>query len=208
MKYEEKIEEVQKWEDYLSNMIFKEKSFNNKIFTMSLTKKISKDDREEISNILLENNETILSEIKSTSKEVIFICKKDLGIYEILDLIEKKTYFNEKLLPLDYITDENQSVVWNREQVERHNIRVKELKRKLNKYNQVLDTMLIDAVIEDEIQLNPIIFDGIPKEVFLKIWSKAYQDGHSCGYQEVISYFRDEMDLFEDILKIMKKVKN
>lgn len=206
MKYEDKYEELKKWDDTLMDMILEEGSFNNKVFTMPLTTKISKADREEISDMVLQNNSNILLEIQSNSKEINFICK-DFSINEIINLIKTKPCFNEKLLPSDYITDENQSVVWNREQVVIYNEKIKELKMRDSKYNQILDSMLIDAVIEDTTYSNSI-FDGIPKEAFKRIWSKAWEDGHAYGYHEVISYFNDEMDLFEDILKIMKEKKD
>jgi len=43
---------------------------------------------------------------------------------------------------------------------------------------------------------------GYTDELFNKVYSKAYEDGHSSGYGEVRNYFLDLTDFVDDIIRL------
>lgn len=104
-------------------------------------------------------------------------------------------------LPNGWITDENQSVKWNREQVELNNQNyqkaVAELNTKKNKArNEIMEDIYIK--IQDEVGY------GISKNSAIKIWSYAYEEGHSSGWVNIKSYLDDIIDLISGILDEQK----
>lgn len=100
-------------------------------------------------------------------------------------------------LPKGWITDENQSVKWNREQVELNNQNYQKAVAELNtKKNEALDAIYeeIYKKIQDEVGY------GISKKSAIKIWNHAYSEGHSCGFYTIRSYLEELIDLISEIL--------
>lgn len=48
-------------------------------------------------------------------------------------------------------------------------------------------------------------YNHLKDDVYKLCYSKAYEDGHSCGYDEVASYLRDYVEFAENIIKASKE---
>lgn len=99
----------------------------------------------------------------------------------------------------NYVIDENQTVVWNREKVKELNkereVKIKEYKDECNAIDKTFNTDCVAAIIED-INVSDIVARRI-LEFAVDI----------CGYtsaHETISYVEDICLFVEDILKYMK----
>lgn len=92
--------------------------------------------------------------------------------------------------------DENQSVRWNREKAEAHNAEIKNqhdaYKKGVGEAFNFFYDCLVAAIMQDT---------GLVKEKSQKIYNKAYEDGHSGGFSEVISHASELCDFVTDILK-------
>ena len=95
----------------------------------------------------------------------------------------------------DYVIDEDKSVKWNREEVQRlndlHDQQVIELNRKKNKMRDELYKE-IEAKVAEELGLKP--------EQVHPIWYRAYEQSHSYGIREVMNTLQDLIDLFDQVL--------
>ena len=99
------------------------------------------------------------------------------------------------------ILDENKSVVWNREQVASLQIAYDdELKRrkadKQQKHSQLM-AELYDAIVSE--------VGNITTGDAAAIYSYAYEEGHSGGYDNVFVYLEELMDLIGDIVNKRNK---
>lgn len=100
-------------------------------------------------------------------------------------------------LPKGYITDEEKSVKWNREQLEKNHLAYDNEIKRLNTEKN----MRRDALLQE-------IYDLIQKEVGLKlhrtgarkIWEMAYNQSHAYGFAAVYWKVQDLMDLVKIIL--------
>lgn len=95
------------------------------------------------------------------------------------------------------IIDENQTVKWNREEVERrraeYDAKVKDLNTKKNQWRDSLEKELYERMV--------IELDGkITTKGAAKIFAEAYEEGHSAGVSEVFIYLRRFLELFNDVL--------
>lgn len=105
---------------------------------------------------------------------------------------------NIRQLPTNYIFDEDQSVKWNREQVERNNAEyLKEVARLNTLRNKERDRIQeeIYATICQEVG------HGLSRKQAISIWNMAYEWGHSNGIHEVCIYLNDLMELATTILE-------
>lgn len=193
-------EEFNKIKASIYDIILNEENFMGKEFEIPITSKISKSDREAIEQDIYLNIEYV--ELIRSNSNLFFGTFKNYSSEELIKIITENSYFREKLLPSNHIEDEEQSVRWNREYVEEFNKNVKERKLKHTKFINLLDNIYEDTFINESIEDNSI-FKDIPKEVFKILYRKAYEDGHSYGFDEVRNYFYDELSTFEDILKIL-----
>lgn len=97
----------------------------------------------------------------------------------------------------NHIFDEDQSVKWNREQVEVNN---KEYQNEVARLNTAKNKAR-DSVVE-------LILDKIQSEVGHKlsrkkaqaIWSMAYEEGHSFGFYGIINHLSELIDLADTLL--------
>ena len=53
------------------------------------------------------------------------------------------------------------------------------------------------AVIEEIIKRVSYFYSSVPKQYQDKVFSHAYQEGHSNGYDEVYNYLLDLVNIFE-----------
>lgn len=126
---------------------------------------------------------------------------------DILDTMRNPDFFpsypkgdSVKLLPKDFIFDENQSVKWNRQRVQEHNELAKTIKKDYcNKMNDI-DTWFNQQVresIQNEIHVS--------EKVAVIIFNQAYEDGHANGYHEVVLYAQRYCEFIQSILNAMKE---
>lgn len=197
-------EEFNKIKASIYDIMLNEKNFMGKEFEIPITSKMSKSDREAIEQDIYLNIEYV--ELIRSNSNLFFGTFKIYSSEQLIKIITENSYFREKLLPSNHIEDEEQSVRWNREYVEEFNKNVKERKLKHTKFINLLNDIYEDTFINESIEDNSIYKD-IPKEVFKILYRKAYEDGHSYGFNEVRNYFYDELSTFEDILKVLNENK-
>lgn len=197
-------EEFNKIKASIYDIMLNEENFMGKEFEIPITSKMSKSDREAIEQDIYLNIEYV--ELIRSNSNLFFGTFKNYSSEELIKIITENSYFKEKLLPSNHIEDEEQSVRWNREYVEEFNKNVKERKLKHTKFINLLNDIYEDTFINESIEDNSL-FKDIPKEVFKILYRKAYEDGHSYGFNEVRNYFYDELSTFEDILKVLNENK-
>ena len=98
------------------------------------------------------------------------------------------------------VIDEDKSVKWNREEVNRLRERFEKRVEELNKYKNKLTVEYEDRLITLLGKDNDISHDESSK-----IWSYAYSESHSSGVGDVVSTYREVVDLYNDLLKIHNK---
>ena len=120
---------------------------------------------------------------------------------EIEKAWEEMTYMSCKpdfsILSSNYITDENKSVKWNREQVEINNKNYKNKVKELNtRKNKRRDEILNDIYkyIQEEVG------HGISLNSAIKIWNYAYEREHDYGIFDIKCCLDYVTDLISDIL--------
>lgn len=98
------------------------------------------------------------------------------------------------------VLDENKSVKWNKEEVERfRKVHDDEVKRRNQEYNAITnayENRFKELFAEDY---------GIKVSESELIWSYAYSEGHSGGIYNVVAHFRDVASLYIDLLKVHRK---
>lgn len=105
---------------------------------------------------------------------------------------------NFSKLSKDWVTDENQSVKWNREQVELNNRNYEKAVAELNtKKNKMRDSIMEDIYlfIQDEVGCD------LDKESAKEIWAYAYDKGHSCGIYEIKIHLDEIIELVSGIIE-------
>lgn len=117
------------------------------------------------------------------------------GDFRLMEFMPCRPDFTK--LPEGWITDENQTVKWNREQVELNNQNYQKAVAELNtKKNKARDVVYEDIFkkIQDEVGHN------LSRNSAIKIWSRAYDEGHSCGFHTIKCYLEELIDLVSEIL--------
>lgn len=91
-----------------------------------------------------------------------------------------------------HVFDENQSVLWNRQQVENNNRKYQEEVSRLNtERNKRRDAIheAIYSAIQNEVGHN------LPIKKAKVLWDFAYEKGHTYGIQEIMSHLYEIMEL-------------
>lgn len=105
-----------------------------------------------------------------------------------------------RILPDDYMFDENKSVKWNKDKVKEHNETVRKVKEdynyKLRKVNETFQRWVQQA-IQKEIHVS--------EAVALIIYNRAWEDGHANGYHEVLYHAEEYCEFIKKILTAIKK---
>ena len=120
-------------------------------------------------------------------------------LYEYYRLKEAN-YNKYKILSSNYVIDENQSVKWNKEEVEKRNQQSKEDLLKSQKecvefYNQLLDEIF--TYYKEEY---PEILKSFAQ--FKYIWERANDESLCYGYHSVMEDFESRLDDFEEFRKL------
>lgn len=94
----------------------------------------------------------------------------------------------------DYITDENKSVKWNKEQVElarqEYNNKLKEYRDETCKLERLFETDTIDYIMN---------FYGYSKGVAEFIFNTAYERSHHYGYTSILDEVQAIIDFLEEL---------
>lgn len=119
---------------------------------------------------------------------------------EIIDDLERMCAMSCKptrhRLKPDTVIDEDKSVKWNREEVQRQNDLYEQEVKELNSKKNRLRDSLYDEIYEK------ISYElDIPKDKAKPIWAYAYNEGHSYGVHGVVQLVMELIDLFNDVLK-------
>lgn len=97
------------------------------------------------------------------------------------------------------VIDEDKSVKWNREEIERRitarNDEVKRLNTMKNTLSNLYETVLIRELAKD--------YKISEKETKI-IWSKAYDDNHAYGITSVYNTFTELADMYDDLKNACK----
>lgn len=105
-------------------------------------------------------------------------------------------YIRPKFLREGTIIDEEKSVRWNREEVERRNKemkeRIEENRRQRREKERQQDEDIIRAYANES---------GLTEEQVGKIYRHAYSQYHSSGISEVIDELNELISLFIDVMK-------
>ncbi len=121
---------------------------------------------------------------------------KIVKIDELIYLSNQYTDFSCKPSYKKYkegtIFDEEKSVRWNREEVDRrnnlHQEEVKRLNREKNQMYEKLVNLIYQYIIQET---------KVSKERATKIYNYLYEEYHSYGLTECINHLDDLLDLFE-----------
>lgn len=121
---------------------------------------------------------------------------------EVVALFEKHNTVRyrpaKKYLKEGTILDENQSVVWNREQVElsrkEYDKAIKELREKHARIEAKARAAAYQYIQEN-------LDSDFPTEKCAILFGKAYERGHSSGYHEIMYYVDEYIDFLNDMLE-------
>lgn len=98
------------------------------------------------------------------------------------------------------VIDEDKSVKWNKEEVERlrkaHDDEVRRRNQEYAAINHAYSDRFKKLLAKDY---------GIKVAEAELIWSYAYSEGHSGGIYNVVAHFRDVASLYIDLLKVHRK---
>jgi len=101
-------------------------------------------------------------------------------------------------VPNDYIFDEDQSVKWNREQVELNNKKYQSEVARLNTEKNKARDSIRDLIIE---KIQHEVGHRLSRKKAEAIWNCAYEYGHSFGFNEIRCRLSDLIDLAITLLK-------
>lgn len=130
----------------------------------------------------------------------------DTELFELGDIISFTLTTGEKVkakamscrpvglqkVPGNHIFDEDQSVKWNREQVELNNKKYQSEVARLNTEKNKARDSVYNLIIE-KIQYE--VGHRLSRKKAEAIWNRAYEDGHSFGFYEIRCRLSDLIDL-------------
>lgn len=94
------------------------------------------------------------------------------------------------------VIDENKSVIWNREEIQKlqkeYDDEVKRLNTQKNKKRDSLYEEVYEYIVKN---ISGITIDGAKK-----IFDYAYQEGHATGFHDVFCILEELINLFDDVL--------
>lgn len=94
------------------------------------------------------------------------------------------------------VIDEEQSVRWNREEVERRNNLYADAHKKIMKQGKDLDTRMRKAIL-----ISATNYWNVNEKQAELAWNKAWYDSHDSGIPDVIHSFEDILDFIENVIK-------
>ena len=116
--------------------------------------------------------------------------------------IENGYYVNTKEYPkktenmrAGYITDEDKSIKWNKEQVELANQEYNKKRREYMEKGHRLAALFKQDIIDYLMN-----FYNLNEKAALVIFNKAYEEGHSDGYICILDYVYDYIEFIADVI--------
>ncbi len=120
------------------------------------------------------------------------------SIQELNEAIRNNTYQVEYVKPKYFkenaVIDEDKSVKWNREEVQRLNEEMKAKVEQNRKERRAMESKQIDDIVR--VYAND---SGYTEEQIGKIFNYAYSESHSSGIFEVLQTLDDLVDLMKDV---------
>lgn len=102
-----------------------------------------------------------------------------------------------RTLPSTEIIDENQTVIWNRNKVQEINkLRSEKQKEYSKKQSEIYSEFERECII--------LASKNLPDKIAQLCWSKAYEDGHSGGFEEIAAELEEYVDFAKSILEHSK----
>ena len=177
-------------------------SYNGKTTELLLEEPIPNHaDRKAITERL--NEFTLVESVTFCKRDRIEITFINRSVEDLIKELRDFRFYRTEYLDENYVFDEDESVKWNREQVELHNQGEKERKLRSEEEYEKLEEMVKREIFEEA----PYCFEkfGIKDEQLDIIYGKAYADGHSGGYYEVYHRFLEECEMISNILESISK---
>ena len=120
-------------------------------------------------------------------------------LYDYYNLRED-TYKKYKLLSASYVIDENQSVKWNKEEVEKRNQQSREDLLKSQKEAAEVYQQLLNEIFTYYKEEYPEILKSFAQ--FKYIWERALDESLTYGYHSVMEDFEGRLDDFEEFSRL------
>lgn len=114
--------------------------------------------------------------------------------------LKEDNYRKYKILSANYVIDENQSVKWNKEEVEKRNKQSREDLLKSQKETAEVYKNLLDEIYTYYKEEYPEILKSFAQ--FKYIWERANDESSCYGYHSVMEDFKGRLDDFEEFRKL------
>ena len=127
---------------------------------------------------------------------------KDTFVNKLYDYyrLKESNYNKYKILSSNYVIDENQSVKWNKEEVERRNQQSREDLLKSQKEAAEVYKNLLDEIYTYYKEEYPEILKSFAQ--FKYIWERTLDESLTYGYHSVMEDFEDRLDDFEEFIRL------
>ena len=116
------------------------------------------------------------------------------------DRLKEDNYKKYKMLSSNYVIDENQSVKWNKEEVEKRNQQCREDLIKSQKEIAEVYQQLLNEIFDYYKEEYPEILKSFAQ--FKYIWERALDESLTYGYHSVMEDFEGRLDDFEEFRKL------
>ena len=114
--------------------------------------------------------------------------------------LKEANYSKYKILSSNYVIDENQSVKWNKEEVEKRNQQSREDLLKSQKEAAEVYKNLLNEIYTYYKEEYPEILKSFAQ--FKYIWERSNDDSSCYGYHSVMEDFEGRLDDFEEFRKL------
>ena len=121
------------------------------------------------------------------------------------EIIEKfESAFNmpttpkERTYSINHIFDEDKTVKWNKEEVIRRNIEIRDERNTLqtNRYKAINDAEI--EIIKYLCESYPTISENVVKKIYNKIYNDSFRDRFNCNIQYVIDECEEFLNIFSE----------
>ena len=114
--------------------------------------------------------------------------------------LKEDNYRKYKILSSNHVIDENQSVKWNKDEVEKRNKQCREDLIKSQKEVAEVYQQLLNEIFDYYKEEYPEILKSFAQ--FNYIWERAVDESLTYGYHSVMVDFEDRLEDFEEFRKL------